>query len=109
MSVTKAKHIHLYKAINKNKRVYRCTEPGCPTLLNATWAVGREARCPKCNEIFIITEANLRRETIAHIGNCTGEPEIEPSKELKDLMKMATNNIKEREKEIAKIDGPGTE
>ena len=68
MSRTQYDHLHHYKAVNKNKKVYKCTVPECPHSVNASLMIGREAGCPECESKVIITAEHLRRENITCIG-----------------------------------------
>lgn len=59
---------HSYKALNSNKRVYKCTISGCTHSINAAMLLGRKAKCPECETILVVTEEHLRRINITCVG-----------------------------------------
>lgn len=61
-------HVHIYKAINSDRKLYRCQIPECPHSERASALIGRKAHCPECNTDLIITEEHLRRINITCIG-----------------------------------------
>jgi len=43
---------HIHKAVNANRRLYRCTIPGCTYTIPASLLVGRKTRCAECDTEF---------------------------------------------------------
>lgn len=68
MSLVKYDHIHRYRAINEDRRMYKCQVEGCRHTINASIMEGRIACCPKCESEVKITSEHLRRRVIACIG-----------------------------------------
>lgn len=68
MSREAYKHHHKYKAVNSNRKMYRCTIVGCPHSMPASTMIGRKAECPECGGDITITEEHLRRTNITCIG-----------------------------------------
>src|SRR5437667_12842147 len=56
-------HKHIYQR-TKSNRSYRCIKPSCPHILQNDLLEHREAECPHCHKIFIITREHLRRKLI---------------------------------------------
>lgn len=67
-------HYHIYQKTRSNKS-YRCIKPTCPHILQLDLLEHREAECPHCHMIFIITKEHLRRKLL-HCLKCTvqGKP-----------------------------------
>lgn len=94
------KHFHTYKAINKNRKVYKCTKEGCTHSINSSLLTGRQAECPACNQVFFVTDDNLRRNVIAHIKQCdkSDNPnavQIDPAELLKKASERMTAEVEE--------------
>ena len=70
----KYSHAHSYK-ITPGGLQFRCTKIGCPHTISKFLLVGRNAECPYCQQLFTITEDQLRRK-ILHCMLCTknGKP-----------------------------------
>jgi hypothetical protein len=68
MSRAKYNHIHKYRAINSERKMYRCTIEGCPHSISAVLLVKRQAMCPACDTVFTVSEEHLRNQNIACIG-----------------------------------------
>lgn len=91
-------HEHHYKAINSNRRVYKCSVENCPHVINASIMLGRKAECPNCGELITITSEHLRRRIIACIGcgrAVKGGPVAKPSAplDISDLLNRAKNGF----------------
>ena len=61
-------HVHSYIAVNVSKRQYRCTKTGCPHIINASTLINREALCPHCHTVLIVSRDRLDNKIIAHKG-----------------------------------------
>lgn len=79
------KHLHKYikRKLSRNSetQVYACIEPGCTHYLSMTMIVGKEARCPRCNNKYTITSDMVRKgqEMLKpHCKGCTKSRRVKP-------------------------------
>lgn len=68
MSKTSYDHDHIYIAVSKSHKQYRCLHPGCTHIITAAHLVGRKAKCHNCGEPLIVDVAMLRNTYITHNG-----------------------------------------
>ena len=68
-------HLHKYKKKNLTKSkdkepyyVFACVE--CPSTIRRDLAIGKEARCFKCNQPFLITAKQASRMSRLRCLNC---------------------------------------
>ena len=63
-----AKHYHKYKYVNLTRNpkkepyhVYKCVLPNCSHYIRMELIDGKEAMCYKCDDIFTIREARIKK------------------------------------------------
>ena len=83
--------IHEYERSKNNKDVYRCIHPRCTHYQRREFLVGKEARCAKCKEEFILTWRDLRAKKPV----CQYCHESKKSRELKVAKEAAFSVLNE--------------
>jgi len=70
-------HFHTYKRVDIGKNspyvVYRCME--CPHYLLPYLIEGRKAKCPRCDETYIVKKDHLNL-AMPHCDACTIKREV---------------------------------
>jgi len=60
-------HVHKYKYVNLARKekepyhVYKCILPDCSHYIRLELIDGKQARCYKCDEVFTVREAKIKR------------------------------------------------
>ncbi len=76
----KADHTHEYVRFGKKAKLFRCNIPGCTHVLHRELLINRNASCPKCGKVFIVTAEHLRRKVV-HCLTCNKPEGILPDTE----------------------------
>lgn len=77
----KVKHVHKYRrvtlrgpkkmSVHHSERydVMQCQDSGCTSFIRVELAIGKEARCNRCDNVFIMTPQLIKRRK-PHCENC---------------------------------------
>lgn len=78
------KHIHSYVRVKHKDRndLYKCSDPDCSHRTQKEYIRGKRAKCPYCNELFIVTTKQTNEQKTLHCDDCTrGRGGLGPKKQ----------------------------